>query len=60
MILITSISKQAKAIEGSAVVNGSNPITPTISTGKIKPEVEIEEKNEQLSAVKAFLGIQEP
>jgi len=46
---------EAKVIEGSAVVNGSNFVTPTLSTGKrIKEEV-IE--NKELDAVKAFLGL---
>ena len=34
---------EAKAIEGSAVINGSNPITPTYSTSKTDEEI-LEEK----------------
>ena len=47
---------EAKAIEGSAVVSGSNPITPTLTTSK---EVEVEELTaEQIKAENIKKGIQ--
>jgi len=42
---------EAKVIEGSAVPNGSNPVTPTISTEEQKAY------NPKELAIKAFLGI---
>lgn len=45
---------EAKAIEGSAVINGSNPITPTYSTSKTKEEIEVEiqqTKNDEMAKV---------
>lgn len=42
---------EAKAIEGSAVPNGSNPVTPVISTGEQKT------LNPKELAIKAFLGL---
>lgn len=47
---------EAKAIEGSAVPNGSNFVTPTTSTKSKKDEVLVE--NKELQAIKSFLGIQ--
>jgi len=44
---------EAKVIEGSAVPNGSNPITPTISQKVKKKEVD-----KDLNAYKSFLGIE--
>jgi len=45
---------EAKAIEGSAVVNGSNHITPTLSAKE--EDIKVIE-NKELDAVKAFLGL---
>ena len=46
---------EAKAIEGSAVPNGSNPITPTLS---VKNEVGGGvEDTKKMMAIKAFLNI---
>jgi len=51
---------EAKAIEGSAVPNGSNAVTPTLSVGK---EIEVGGAGEETKddadtlAIKAFLGI---
>ena len=46
---------EAKAIEGSAVPNGSNWVTPTTSVKSVEPLV-IEESNE-IKAMKKFLNI---
>ena len=46
---------EAKAFEGSAVVMGSNPLTPTISS-KGEPK-EIEKKNDDADAIKEWLGL---
>ncbi len=50
---------EAKAIEGSAVPNGSNPITPTISIGKSEVGGGNEETVDtaKMKAIKAFLGV---
>jgi hypothetical protein len=45
---------EAKAIEGSSVPLGSNPITPTLSA---VPKEEAPVVNEKLEAIKAFLDI---
>lgn len=46
------VVSEAKVIEGSAVPNGSNPITPTIS---VKSQKDTLEDNEKMKAIKAFL-----
>jgi hypothetical protein len=44
---------EAKAVEGSAVVMGSNGFTPTVAS----KEVEVEVKNKEMEAIKSFLNI---
>jgi hypothetical protein len=48
------VVKEARVIEGSAVPNGSNPVTPTLETSKTEEEIKAEK---DISAMKSFLGI---
>lgn len=49
------VVSEAKAIEGSAVPNGSNTVTPTLPTSKDTEDSDAKEKD--LKAFKAFLNI---
>jgi hypothetical protein len=48
---------EAKAIEGSAVPNGSNPVTPTLEVKSFELGVEEAKSKAKEAAIKAFLGI---
>jgi hypothetical protein len=51
---------EAKVLEGSAVVNGSNPITPTLTqskTTKGKEEIQLDQASLEEKAIKQFLNI---